>query len=56
MRPVRRIDRAAPLPSQVEKVLKYAKDNSEAYPDLFVTGHSLGGALSVLCALYNDPP
>jgi len=36
---------------KVEKVLKYAKDNSEAYPDLFVTGHSLGGALSVLCGI-----
>ena len=32
-------------------MLKYAKEKSEAYPDLFVTGHSLGGALSVLCAL-----
>ena len=51
MRPLFVAYRPRLAPSQVEKVLKYAKDNSEAYPDLFVTGHSLGGALSVLCAL-----
>ena len=33
------------VPSQVDKVLAFAPDT-----ELFVTGHSLGGALSVLCA------